>query len=374
MWRPIVGLDAFDLREHEIDITRKSACPSGATKLTKIAWLPLLLDEASHNFEIRVASLNDTDSQATLVDTPGSYWLVTGKIFLFLDEPGSVTTGSKPSISSPAPLFQIASVITQNATGANETLTYTTRASRQLSISSTIKTSTGSRAVSWTQNLDYSNYNSLSTQGLVQLTTQTTNGSDSGDADYSSEYQFPLNVNSSFFSAPDGSLSINATLTRGLVLGISGQSVFPAGVQNFNVSNTASLFDVSGGSQVPQIIRAPAQPQFSGSYLSTTQTGSAEYYSAMNSSFSFGTTEQDFVFSGVTAGNGASVELYTRHVKAVNSTVVEDQQKLLGETYGVPTGLPEPVGMVVTAEGRSAKALLGRGPGQSKAELGGGNA
>ena len=44
LWRPIVGIDAFDLKEDEIDIT---------------SWLPLLCDGSPHNFTIRVSGLLD---------------------------------------------------------------------------------------------------------------------------------------------------------------------------------------------------------------------------------------------------------------------------------------------------------------------------
>ncbi|TVY86261.1 Peptide-N4-(N-acetyl-beta-glucosaminyl)asparagine amidase A, partial [Lachnellula willkommii] len=69
LWRPIVGIDAFDLREHEIDIT---------------PWLSVLCDGNEHTFEIRVAGvLDDGENSGTLTETVGSSWYVTGKIFLW---------------------------------------------------------------------------------------------------------------------------------------------------------------------------------------------------------------------------------------------------------------------------------------------------
>ena len=66
LWRPIVGIDTFDLREDEIDIT---------------PWLPLLCDGQRHNFTIRVSGLiDDGHGNARLSETTGSYWLVTGKV------------------------------------------------------------------------------------------------------------------------------------------------------------------------------------------------------------------------------------------------------------------------------------------------------
>ena len=146
-WRPIVGIDAFDLRQHEIDVT---------------PWLPLLCDGASHTFEIRVAGLNDDGAgHATLSEVVGSYWVVTGTIFLFLGQDGSVTTGTSTSIDTPLPKIEISSSITTNSTGANETLEYSTAVSRDIIVTSTVKSSNGTRNASWTQSLSYNNFNSV---------------------------------------------------------------------------------------------------------------------------------------------------------------------------------------------------------------------
>ncbi|QSS62279.1 peptide-N4-(N-acetyl-beta- glucosaminyl)asparagine amidase A [Histoplasma capsulatum] len=70
-WKPIVGIDAFDLREPEIDIT---------------PFLPVLADGQSHSFTIKVVGLGDVENGiAEISDTVGSYWVVTGKIFIYLE-------------------------------------------------------------------------------------------------------------------------------------------------------------------------------------------------------------------------------------------------------------------------------------------------
>ena len=66
LWRPIVGIDAFDLKEDEIDIT---------------PWLSLLCDGTAHDFTIRVSGLLDNGKgNASLSEVTDSYWLVTGKV------------------------------------------------------------------------------------------------------------------------------------------------------------------------------------------------------------------------------------------------------------------------------------------------------
>ena len=358
-WRPIVGIDAFDLREHEIDVT---------------PWLPLLCDGSPHTFEIRVAGLSDDGAgNAVLTESVGSYWIVTGKIFIFSDAPGSITTGTQPQISESPPQFTISSSSTQNATGANETLMANTAASRSISITSTVTTSNGSSSASWTQQLSYSNFNSLTSQGLVQLTIQNTTGADASSSTYANTYSYPIDVNSSYYESPSGDLGINGTITRGLDFNVFGPSVFPSGIQTFNVT-TPSTFGLSGQT-VPQSIRISSSlPVFSGALLSTTQTSSAEYYSAPNGSYSFGTTEQDFTFDGVESNSPSSTyELYTRSVKAVNTSIVFDQQTLAGQTFGLPATSANGIGATFPAfDGFSVKSLLGRGPGKTKAELGGG--
>ena len=186
-WRPIVGIDAFDLRQHEIDVT---------------PWLPLLCDGASHTFEIRVAGLNDDGAgHATLSEIVGSYWVVTGTVFLFLGEEG-VTKGTLPSIDTPLPEIEISSSITTDPANKtlNETLIYTTAVTRNISIVSKIDTSSGTRIASWNQILFYSNFNSLTDQGFVQVTSQNTTGSDHSASGYVNTYSYPIYVETSFAS------------------------------------------------------------------------------------------------------------------------------------------------------------------------------
>lgn len=357
LWRPIVGIDAFDLREHEIDIT---------------PWLPLLCDGSAHTFEIRVAGLDDNgNDHATLTQTVGSYWVVSGKIFIFSDEPESITTGTRPEMTAPSPQIQISSSITTNAAGDNETLTYNTTVSRYLSISSNFRTSQGSRLASWNQSLTYTNHNAFSNRGLTQSTTQNTSGIEtSSSAGYT--YFYPLSVDSSFATFPSGAFSINASISRGLDYSVLGSSIFPSGVQSFNVTSPATM-PLPGRPQ-PQIMTLPTSlPKFNGTLLSTTQTGSAAYLSAGNASYSYGTTEQNFNFKGAELRlDGPTFELYSRHVKAVNSTVTEDEQSLIGRPFEIPTGQPGLIKGTPGFKGLSVRAALGRGPGRPKAESMGG--
>ncbi|CAD6445249.1 5f4f0082-3b25-49af-ad88-3d54b27c0d46 [Sclerotinia trifoliorum] len=348
LWRPIVGLDAFDLREHEIDIT---------------PWLPILCDGSEHTFEIRVAGvIDDGEGSGTLIDTVGSYWLVTGKIFIWLDSDDSVTTGTTPKISLPAPIITTSHVLTQNASGANETLTYTTNVQRSLSISSTIITENGTTTSTWTQELSALNYGQYTAFGAIQINNATTYGIDTStlgsSTKYKSEYTYPVWVNTTYLVLSSTNYTLEATITRGLDLVISGDSVFPSGLQPFAyIPSSASL--IAG---------------FSGTHLSTTQDGSATYLGTSAGSSSFGKTNQNFQFSGLDINNDASdTELYYRNVQAVNSTIVYDEERLVGAEIGKYSN-PKPGHAYWSQSVMSPKEAIGRGKGNPKQLLVGGGA
>lgn len=66
LWNPIVGIQAFDLLEKEIDIT---------------PWLPLLCDGKEHTFTIKVVGIiDDGKTGGVLSDFVGDSWYVTGKV------------------------------------------------------------------------------------------------------------------------------------------------------------------------------------------------------------------------------------------------------------------------------------------------------
>ncbi|GAA91928.1 peptide-N4-(N-acetyl-beta-D-glucosaminyl) asparaginase amidase N [Aspergillus luchuensis IFO 4308] len=165
-WRPIVGIDAFDLRQPEIDIT---------------PFLPLLKDNKSHSFEIRVTGLSVADDgTVTFANTVNSYW---------------------------------------SPNGTNETLSYSVTAERTFTVKSS--------EYSWSQNLSYSNYGYLNQQGLSQKNNQQTSGTNTitqltGNNKSTNEvtFQYPLICNTTY-GLEDG-LSISAWIRRGLDISSTG--------------------------------------------------------------------------------------------------------------------------------------------------------
>lgn len=310
LWRPIVGIDAFDLKEDEIDIT---------------PWLPLLCDGKPHNFTIRVSGLDDTgNGTAALSETTDSDWWVSGKVFIWLDQPGHITTGQGPSRNVPQPSFQVSSHIYQTSNGTNETLIYHVNAQRSLSFHSTINLSNGRQAASWSQSLTYSNTGNYTDMGNVETNTQQTNGYDISSSGYARRYDYPLFAYSTAEMNADN-LTLTAVVRRGKNVQIIGQSVFPTGLESFSdVDSVHEHYD-----------------RFQGASLSTTQNGSATYVAneTAMTSYSFGTTEQDMTFAGIRASSHppwrsfpstvVEEELFHRHALAVNGTVVEDDETLV---------------------------------------------
>ena len=397
-WRPIAGIDAYDLRQNEIDIT---------------PFLGILSDGTNHAFEIRVVGINDDDNaNPTLTETVGYYWLVTGTIFLFSDKEGAVTTGSKPTFNTDPPKISLTSKVTQTSDGSNDTLTYITSVERTLSISSSIQTSAGTTSATWSQHITYNNQNYLTSMGLNQLTIQTTSGTDSSSSGYQHDYSYPITVNSTIAN-PTTDLSIDADLQYGLTYNVLGPTVFPNGVESFNHTRSTVTPSFQAG-QDPNGIQIPltSLKPLSGSNLTTSVEGSASYNAGNSDSPSVavtrrgnsdigdgdtmistlekrilsdsagvekrstttGTTTQTMNFEGVEYGSSSSlIELYSRNVKAQGGVVVSDNEKLVDVVVDEPVNAPSNV--LSSASGEtdgvvgSVRSVLGRGPGDNSKGL-----
>jgi hypothetical protein len=310
--RPIVGIDDFDLREHEIDIT---------------PFLPYLSDGHPHTFTLQVAGLKDNGKTCAKVISPiEASWILTGKIFLWLDDESSVTTGSAPSIQAPEPSITVSQTLTQDARGNNETLTYYTAVKRTFSTSAQVKSQHSSSVVTWTQDLSYSNQGFVYAYGFDENTVFALTGTDTrtgGGTAYRSSYNYPLECNSTYTISSAGDLTITAEVEQGQDLRIVGAAVYPTGLEAFEggVSNTK-------GSKYP-----------GGSLLTTRLNGVGGFFQTADGSNSsgFGTTMQVFSFgaenSPEEAGIGGSppdIELYYRDVTATNGMVVFDQERVAG--------------------------------------------
>lgn len=324
-WSPMVGVDAFDLKEGEIDIT---------------PWLGVLCDGSSHNFTINVIGLDDDGgSSATLSSGVNLNWKVTGKIFVWLASSDSTTTGAAPTISGANPIISVSQSLTKNSTGFNDTLTYTTSVSRRLSITGSITTSSGTSTVSWTQELTHTDNGVLSNQGANQLnviTTQGTDASSGGPLPFSNTYSFPFTSNVTSGTLANGTSRFDATLTRTKSLTYTGPAS-GSGVTATNLQLFAAL---------PQT----ANLRFASTTYSTTQYGTATLFLANGTGLSSNGTQRQQLRFGGASGSGfmgmePDTELYFRDV-SVNSAgdvLGTDVERLVGmdiaENRPAATGL-----------------------------------
>lgn len=357
-WRPIVGLDAFDLREDEIDIT---------------PFIPLLSDNKPHPFEIRVVGIDDDgQGNAVLTENIGSNWVVTGKVFLWLDQETSLTTGAPPKITASDPMIRLKSSRQGYANGTIEALDYSIDVSRNLYIESNILTSSGVEPVYWKQNLTFSNSGTLSNKGNDQIMRQSTAGIQSSSSKFSKNFEYPLWVISSYNAPPGGNLTIDARMGRGKYVQQLGDLAFP---------NDVKIFDYT------RLPSGPTDPPttFRGSNVNNWQNGTAAYLSVpvQKRSYGSGSTEQLFSLTGISdepiavVQDGANVhpaatrplandELYRRHIVAANDSVVYDDERFGGQVRGwaafaAPTFHRGPDGGLHEFAAEGARGLLGRG-------------
>ncbi|KAJ5130145.1 uncharacterized protein N7515_006184 [Penicillium bovifimosum] len=309
-WRPIVGIDAFDLRQPEIDIS---------------PFLPMLQDGKRHSFEIRVTGLNvSDDGSVTLAGTVGSYWVVTGNIFLYLDDDIStneatlIRDNNRPKVEAPPPEFSVNRNLVLNETGGSDSLSYSVSVKRTFSATSS--------SYSWSQTLSFSNRGLLNQQGYSQVNTQRTTGNniimELGDTPVSNsvEFEYPLLVNATYGITSNG-MTIDSWMKRGLTF----ESTGGLGVSTYTLAS------------------GPAS-------LHTVQSGAAKYKSVTGgSSSSWGDTVDEFE----SRMYGRS---YHRSVHAVNGTIVSDTDH---KGRVVPSLLRDH-----GDSGReSVRAILGKGPG-----------
>ncbi|KAI0157530.1 peptide N-acetyl-beta-D-glucosaminyl asparaginase amidase A-domain-containing protein [Xylariaceae sp. FL1272] len=288
--RPIVATQAFDILEHEIDIS---------------PFLPLLCDGQSHTFTIKIVGLDDDGkSKAWLSNTTTDEWYITGKVFVWLDDEDSVTTGTIGSLEAPDPNILFSQSISQNATGANQTLDLSLAVERHLTITSTVKTQHTEGDVKWEQRLSYENVGGVYDYGNGEINSFSIIGADSATAEgqpiYDRVYSYPLYANQTLSYSAQGNLSLWAEVNQGYTSRTSGSTVFGLGTEGY----------------VPDAV---------GSGTTTWRNGTATFgaYADNTVSMGLGGTHQIFAFGSYDKG-GAFTRLYARDVEARNNSVIAD--------------------------------------------------
>lgn len=189
LWRPVVGIDTYDLPSFEIDVT---------------PWLSLLCDGEEHTFALRVVGFDEEAPDG--IGTVGQNWWVTGALFVWVDEKVDQSTAGAISTNVSAPVFeylpQLSTSVTNGST-VNESLWVSLSARRTLSISSSVVTANGTQAVTWTQDLYFSNVLNISNDSWNATLAMESSGSHSGSSfgDQTSRYSYPLNLYYSYYIA-----------------------------------------------------------------------------------------------------------------------------------------------------------------------------
>lgn len=315
LWVPIVGIDTYDLGSVDVDIS---------------PWLGLLCDGSEHVFELKVMGYNSS----TTLGTIASNWWVSGEVFLWLDKGGIQTTGGDLQTFSPEPTFELSSATTTYSNGSNSSLLVKLSAQRVLTYSNTITTSTGTRLLTWVQDLSYNNIQNITAAGYNQTLWQSTNGSTTfsipaSDRTVTSSYEYPISFGQDYI-VPVDPTAINSTLIA-----------------------TLDRSKITRGDTVLSLLTYPSSsiatdPSVDTPLLQTRQNGSC-FYLWNNTYYEFagaidpavgtvGATDQWFSWAGyVETAVGRAFEEYGRYVGAVDGyepVLVVDKQ--VGHLIDVP--------------------------------------
>ena len=212
LWRPVVGIDAFDLRAGEIDIT---------------PWLPLLWngEPAGVGFEIKVVGIDDDGKgNGTLSKSVGDYWVVTGSVHLWADNPARLNSGSIQDYSAPDPR------ITIEMTTGDRFIIYSISIQRQISITASRLDGGDEIFSTWSQTIETLISGKLYSAGLlgpdqVQSFTQQTSGFDASSSGFTNKYHQEITVELDSLPIEKDGVYLEGLLQRSLAISGHGPSV-----------------------------------------------------------------------------------------------------------------------------------------------------
>ncbi|KJK76022.1 hypothetical protein H634G_08779 [Metarhizium anisopliae BRIP 53293] len=324
--RPVVGPQAFDLREQEIDIT---------------PWLGVLCNGKDHTFGLEVVGADDA--------VVNRYWLLSGKIFLWLDKKDAITSGCPPKVIVSKSNYNPHELAVQN-----KSLRYDQTISRTLQIKSKIKHTGGKTFDSaWSQRFAMQNTGYMLEAGNVQQVNASYEGEDRATKDsasyYYAGYSYPMQVRL-VQTAPDDNYTytLDTNLTQIMQLAVTGNTVFSNGLEPF-------LARITG--------------RVSGSVIQTTKKGRAFFFKKKDGGSSgFGSTRQTYSFGAKTLANGDGIgfadaqSLYSREVMVNNETTTLDNVWVFGKD--LPKTKPQgPPQQPIESNKYAARLIGGTRPG-----------
>lgn len=217
--RPLVGLQAFDLREYEIDIT---------------PWLSILCDGAYHNITMQVVAADDTvRPYSGLVPAPKT-WILSGKLFLWFNQVPGFTKATAPQD------FSVGTIdYKTNITGFGpDGFRYHQTISRSFNVSSLIHTTSGGKEpVEWTQSFAMHSSGIIKDHGNAQNVTAIYMGQGSSrygldPAGLWTAFKYPIEASYRYLRGKT-TFTTYAELKQGQELVIMGHTPFHTGIEPF---------------------------------------------------------------------------------------------------------------------------------------------
>ncbi|KAJ4153974.1 hypothetical protein LMH87_010439 [Akanthomyces muscarius] len=295
--RPMVGIQAFDLLENEIDIT---------------PWLGLLCDGSDHTFSLQIVGEKE--------QKPGSYWIMTGKVFVWTDDGNQTTTGPAPQVT--------VDPVSLNASGGGDKggpILYQQSINRSIRVSTELTIAGQKKKYAWNQRFSMKNDGNITNGGNDQSVNAIYEGQSTATSDSSPyfyvgfRYPFVMEITT---SNEKDSLKLTTNLEQGMDLTVTGISAFDYGIGAFGNRLKAKV---------------------SGSVLQTTRKATASYYQAPDGSRTSGESEshQTYKFGGRGPSSNTTSQrfsnlaplLYSRDVKVVGDRRVKDDVFVYRSNY-----------------------------------------
>ena len=299
--RPNVGLQAFDMREYEIDLT---------------PWIGMLSDGQEHIISLKVFGVNDTDPETPEFVYAGSHWVLSGKVFVWLSE-SDVTSQEPPEVYiNPNDYKSGVSFLSKSALDYKQSIT------RQYLVRSRLLSS-DSREVSWSQKYAMNNDGAMRDSGYYQDVNASYAGFNFGQEDgrnrLTTQFEYPINTTYHYQVPKEpGHLELEAVLAQELSLGVSLDSPFVTGAEPF-IDNEISI-----GS----------------SWVYARRIGHATFTQDSGRSSGAGHTDLHYRLSASNLKSGVlgseHRSLYERSTSVTNETVNRDEESLRGRKLEQP--------------------------------------
>jgi hypothetical protein len=263
--RPLVGIQAFDLLESEVDIT---------------PWLGILCDGKDHEFSMKVVGPNESKVS--------SHWVVTGKVFVYQDAKNKKdTTGPPPNVVITSP-----DVDDSDNHKVDSGVNYTQTARRTIEISAPVTIRGQVQNTTWQQRFSMSTVGMLKDRGNYQFVRAIYEGESraivNNETFFYNGFSYPIESTIDTEQA-DGITRLQSDLYQGMDLTITGKTVFSSGIEAF----------------LNKLDR-----KVSGSTLTTTRNGTAVYFQNENGS--------------TTVGDSMSHQLYRFGARRLNQETGQD--------------------------------------------------